>query len=92
MSSANNLKDVKIRKCARCGEDHTLDFAPLDNHDEFAFWSLCPTAEQPILLAKVKNKDWFPCGSCEKSFEHTGDNGSCPNCGSDWFRLKGKKK
>lgn len=49
---------VTVRSCARCGQDHEdLPFRVLHNaSDEWRWWSMCPTKQQPILI-KVANDD-----------------------------------
>lgn len=37
--------------CARCGSDHNpVEWKPLDNSDQFQYWTMCPTKRQPILM------------------------------------------
>jgi hypothetical protein len=44
---------ISVKSCARCGEDHEVDFQPLDNHETYTHWAMCPNKEQPILMEVV---------------------------------------
>lgn len=48
---------VDVIKCQRCGTDHiAMQFNPLTNPaDQFTFWAMCPTANQPLLMALMDN-------------------------------------
>lgn len=42
---------VNTKGCARCGNDHDeLVFEPLDNHETYSHFAMCPLLNQPILL------------------------------------------
>lgn len=41
---------IEIKCCARCGDDHKVEFKPLANHDRYTHWGMCPVIEQPILM------------------------------------------
>lgn len=42
---------VVVVDCQRCGMTHVLNFKPLDNPvDEYNWWTMCPTKQQPILM------------------------------------------
>ncbi len=44
-------KVIDVGKCARCGKGHDeLPFRPLNNHDDWSHWCLCPSVGQPILM------------------------------------------
>lgn len=41
---------TNIGNCARCGEDHNqISFSPLNNHEKYSHYALCPNTNQPIL-------------------------------------------
>jgi len=45
-----------IRNCARCGKNHnSLIFSPLDNHDRYTHFAICPISGQPILTIQIKS-------------------------------------
>lgn len=46
----NTLK-IDVQRCARCGQNHTLlVFKPMNDHDTYSHFAMCPTTDQPVLL------------------------------------------
>ena len=43
---------VTVRNCARCGEDHEMEFNPFSQNgiDDFTHWGMCPSINEPVLL------------------------------------------
>ncbi len=52
------LDATHLEGCQRCGGNHEmLRFAPLNNPvDEYAWWALCPTTKQPLLMRTTKSE------------------------------------
>lgn len=47
---------TNIQNCARCGKNHiNIKLSPLDNHDRYTHFAMCPTNGQPILTIVVKS-------------------------------------
>lgn len=46
---------TKVQKCARCGEDHEVEFFELKNPtDSFqTHWATCPVTGEPIMMRKL---------------------------------------
>lgn len=50
---------IDMSACPRCGESHRLSVRKLNNPMSFsedrswAWWAMCPTKEQPILISLV---------------------------------------
>jgi len=51
-------RTISIRRCARCGGEHDLEFTllkgdPIETVDgTYTHWAMCPETKQPIMLAK----------------------------------------
>ena len=53
-----------INSCQRCGQDHiAVPFWPLSNPaDCFTYWGLCPSTNEPVMLAVIEDEaDWPEC-------------------------------
>jgi len=58
---------VTVRSCARCGQDHEdMVFEPLSNaSDEWEWWGMCRTNQQPVLLRDVPDNYVMPVDAVE---------------------------
>lgn len=49
-----------VKKCARCGEDHSMTFkllkCPIEDTDGtvWQYWGPCPVNGEPVLMKRVK--------------------------------------
>jgi hypothetical protein len=64
MTDQQRARVDDIKNCARCGEDHpSMTFRPFTNPNEtYAWWALCPTLGEPILMKVVE-------GTIQKAFD-----------------------
>jgi len=49
------VMQIKVKKCARCGGDHSVEFHELENHETYTHWGMCPVKNQPILMEVISD-------------------------------------
>jgi hypothetical protein len=51
---------IKVLHCARCGEDHEMEFSKFSDNpiecDEtiYTHWGLCPNTSEPVILTIIE--------------------------------------
>ena len=50
---------ITVTDCQRCGKNHMgLLFKKLANPaDEWSYWAMCPTTQQPVLMRVVEGQE-----------------------------------
>jgi hypothetical protein len=56
------IMKVTVLNCARCGEDHEMEFYPFSQNgiDDFTHWGMCPNINEPVLLKFINAAEQEP--------------------------------
>lgn len=52
MTEKENVGNLLVTNCARCGENHHVYFKSFRNNtiDDYEYWGTCPVTKEPILM------------------------------------------